>query len=142
MHTVTPVVPACIPSSVYIITGQITMGIDPATGQPIHQIIQTKIDPKTGKATQIAVTVNPTSTTGAGANIQIVTVKDPVTGKPTQQAVQTIVDPKTGKAVQVPVALPNGAAAAGMPGGAVGAPQVITVRILPLVKPCNKWFNQ
>ena len=97
------------------------MGTDPATGQPIQQIIQNQIDPKTGKITQI---VSPIPTTGAGgnANIQIITVKDPVTGKPTQQAVQTRVDPKTGKSVQVPVQMPQQNGVGGGP-----APQMVMV---------------
>ena len=96
------------------------MGTDPATGQPIQQIIQNQIDPKTGKITQI---VSSIPTTGAGnANIQIITVTDPKTGKPTQQAVQTRIDPKTGKSVQVPVQMPQQNGVGGGP-----APQMAMV---------------
>lgn len=46
---------------------------DPATGQPVQQLMQTKIDPKTGKATQVVCPL-------PSAN-NVITIQDPVTGQ-------------------------------------------------------------
>ena len=62
---------------------------DPVTGQPVQQIIQTQLDPKTGKPTQV---VRPLPSV-ANNNVQVVTVQDAVTGQMKQQ----IVDSTTGK---------------------------------------------
>merc|ERR1712029_414509 len=86
-------------------------------GQPVQQVIQTKIDPKTGKPTQ----VNTTLPAAAGAP-QVITVVDPKTGKPVQQMVQTVVDPKTGKTVQIPVPTPPGAQIVMVPDPVTGKP--------------------
>ena len=48
-------------------------GIITAGQQPQQQIIQTKIDPKTGKATQVVSTLQATN--------NVITVQDPVTGQ-------------------------------------------------------------
>ena len=87
---------------------QIVTITDPVTGQPVQQIIQTQIDPKTGQATQVALPAN------VGAGQQIVTVTDPATGKPIQQIVQTVKDPLTGQYKQqtVPISSVNNPAAA------------------------------
>ena len=77
---------------------QIITVTDPATGQPVQQIMQTQIDPKTGKAVQVA-----TPLPSSSNNVQAITVQDPVTGQMKQQLVQTVVDPKTGKMSQIPI---------------------------------------
>merc|ERR1711953_1182841 len=87
------------------------------TGQPVQQVIQTKIDPKTGKPTQVTTTLP----AAAGAP-QVITVVDPKTGKPVQQMVQTVVDPKTGKTVQIPVPTPPGAQIVMVPDPVTGKP--------------------
>ena len=78
---------------------QIITVTDPATGQPVQQIMQTQIDPKTGKAVQVA-TPLPSSNSN---NAQVITIQDPVTGQMKQQLVQTVVDPKTGQMSQIPI---------------------------------------
>ena len=61
--------------------------------------MQTQIDPKTGKAVQVA-TPLPSSNSN---NAQVITIQDPVTGQMKQQLVQTVVDPKTGQMSQIPI---------------------------------------
>ena len=65
--------------------------------------MQTQIDPKTGKATQVAIPMQPGASNGSNSNVQAITVQDPVTGQMIQQLVQTVVDPKTGKTSQIPI---------------------------------------
>ena len=77
---------------------QIITVTDPATGQPVQQIMQTQIDPKTGKAIQVATPLPSNSN-----NAQVITIQDPVTGQMKQQLVQTVVDPKTGQMSQIPI---------------------------------------
>ena len=103
----------------YITGSQIITVTDPTTGQPVQQLIQNVVDPKTGKTSQIVsqIPASNCNTTGS-PNTQVIMVKDPKTGKPVQQLVQTVTDPKTGKTMQIPC----------NPGpGSNGAPQVVMV---------------
>jgi hypothetical protein len=102
------------------------------TGQPIHQIVQTKHDPITGETSKV-VSPMPKNNMATGLPTQgpsqIVTVTDPNTGQLVQQLVQTQIDPLTGETKQVMSPLPAGASGAfngGQAGG--GAVQVITVQ--------------
>lgn len=95
---------------------------DPVTGKPVQQVVQTIVDPKTGKTMQVPAmqtVIDPK--TGKAKQVpastpQVVMMKDPATGKMVQQLVQTVVDPKTGKTMQVPLQQNGGA----------GAQQIIT----------------
>lgn len=59
---------------------QIVTVTDPSTGQPVQQVMQTQIDPKTGKQV-----VRPLP--NQNNNVQVITVQDPVTGQMKQQIV-------------------------------------------------------
>merc|ERR1719219_3286174 len=81
---------------------QMAMVPDPVTGKPTQQMVQTVVDPKTGKSMQVPVS----SMAGyGGQGQQIISVTDPATGKQVQQIVQTIIDPQTGKPTQVTMPL-------------------------------------
>merc|ERR1712083_960547 len=80
---------------------QMAMVPDPVTGKLTQQMVQTVVDPKTGKSMQVPVS----SMAGGQGNQQIISVTDPATGKQVQQIVQTIIDPQTGKPTQVTMPL-------------------------------------
>jgi len=92
---------------------QVITVTDPATGKPVQQVVQTVVDPKTGKTTQVPVPMAGGAGGIGGGATQVITVTDPATGKPVQQLVQTVVDPKTGKSMQVPVPMAGGAGVGG-----------------------------
>ena len=79
---------------------QMAMVPDPVTGKLTQQMVQTVVDPKTGKSMQVPVS----SMAGQGGQ-QMISVTDPATGKQVQQIVQTIIDPQTGKPAQVTMPL-------------------------------------
>ena len=86
---------------------KVAMVPDPVTGKLTQQLVQTVVDPKTGKTIQIPVSASGVPGVPGGGAAQIITVKDPVTGHPVQQIVETIIDPKTGKPTQVTKPLTN-----------------------------------
>ena len=89
-------------------SGQIITTIDPTTGKPTKQLLQTVTDPETGKTKQISVPL-PEGFQGESAmhSSQIFTSTDPVTGDTVQYITQSVTDPETGETKEISIPLLN-----------------------------------